>query len=199
MKTLSLTVKSILALSFICATAACSEKPAETQTPAQASSTEAQTPALNIRFVDADSVMSAYKLAQELNEEGQKLMNNAQRQAQAKQNEIQQLGASIEQKRQNNVYLTEASFQADVEKFQNKQNEAARFLQQQELRIQNTIAESQTRLTDSLLNYVKDYNAIHHYDAILLKSSGLLFNPDLDITAEIIEGLNARYNSVEAK
>ena len=32
------------------------------------------------------------------------------------------------------------------------------------------------------------------YDAILYKNAGVFFNPALDITAEVIEGLNAAYN-----
>lgn len=38
-------------------------------------------------------------------------MNNYQRQEQSKQQEIQKFGNNIEQKRQNNVYLSEASLQ----------------------------------------------------------------------------------------
>ena len=59
------------------------------------------------------------------------------------------------------------------------------------------MAEQRQQLNDSIENYIKIYNAGKGYDAILYRHSGVYFNPDLDITNEIIEGLNARYNKVE--
>ena len=58
---------------------------------------------------------------------------------------------------------------------------------------QKQIAEFNRQLTDSIQNFIKDYNATRNYDAILYRASGLYFNPALEITGEIIEGLNARY------
>ena len=139
--------------------------------------------------------MSAYTLAKEIAEEGQRLMNNYNRQEQSKQQEIQKFGNNIEQKRQNNVYLSEASFQADVEKLQKMQNDAARHLTNQQNQIQNTIAQAQVRLNDSIMNAVNAYNATKGYDAILLRESGVYFNPELNVTADIIEVLNSRYTA----
>ena len=55
------------------------------------------------------------------------------------------------------------------------------------------------QLHDSINSFINDYNAKHGYDAILLRSSGLYFNPALDITSEVVAGLNARYTKVAAK
>ena len=46
---------------------------------------------------------------------------------------------------------------------------------------------------------VTDYNKIKGYDAILFKSAGAYFNPALDITDEVVKGLNDRYNKVQKK
>ena len=56
--------------------------------------------------------------------------------------------------------------------------------------------QQQMQLTDSIESFIKEYNAKKHYDAILYKAAGVYFNPDLDITDEVIKGLNARYNHV---
>lgn len=124
-------------------------------------------------------------------------MNNYQRQEQSKQQEIQNFGNNIEQKRQNNVYLSEASFQADVEKLQKMQNDAARVLSNQQNQIQNTIAQAQARLQDSIMSAVNAYNDTKGYDAILMRESGVYFNPALNVTADIIEILNARYTTAK--
>ena len=160
---------------------------------AQASTADAPAPALSIRYVDIDSVMATYTLSKELDEQGRKLMLDYQRMENQKQNELQNLAAQMEQKRNNNGYLSQESFDADVNNLNKKQNEAANILRAHQEKVQKQIAEFNRQLTDSIQNFIKDYNATRNYDAILYRASGLYFNPALEITGEIIEGLNARY------
>ena len=160
---------------------------------AQASTADAPAPALSIRYVDIDSVMATYTLSKELDEQGRKRMLDYQRMENQKQNELQNLAAQIEQKRNNNGYLSQESFDADVNNLNKKQNEAANILRAHQEKVQKQIAEFNRQLTDSIQNFIKDYNATRNYDAILYRASGLYFNPALEITGEIIEGLNARY------
>lgn len=148
---------------------------------------------LNIRYVDVDSVMAAYNLSKELGEQGRKLMLDYQRMENQKRNELQSLGASIEQKRNNNGYLSQESFDADVNSFNRKQTEAANILGAQQEKVNKQLAEYDRQLNDSVKNFIEAYNATRNYDAILYRTAGLYFNPALDITDEIIEGLNARY------
>lgn len=162
-------------------------------TAAQACNDSTACTAINIRYVDVDSVMSAYNLSKELSEQGRKLMLDYQRMENQKRNELQNLGASIEQKRNNNGYLSQESFDADVNSFNRKQNEAANVLGAQQEKVNKQLAEFDRQLNDSVKNFIEDYNATRHYDAILYRTAGLYFNPALDITDEIIAGLNARY------
>ncbi len=160
---------------------------------AQANATETAAPTLNIRYVDIDSVMATYTLSKELDEQGRKLMLDYQRMENQKTNEIQNLAAQIEQKQKSNGYLSQESFDADVNNVNRKQSEAANILRAHQEKIQKQIAEFNRQLGDSIQNFIKEYNATRNYDAILYRASGLYFNPALDITGEIIEGLNARY------
>lgn len=168
-------------------------------TSTDSTATNAQAASLNIRYVDIDSVMATYTLSKELDEQGRKLMLDYQRMENQKTNEIQNLAAQIEQKRNNNGYLSQESFDADVNNVNRKQSEAANILRAHQEKIQKQIAEFNRQLSDSIQNFVKEYNATRNYDAILYRASGLYFNPDLDITGEIIEGLNARYTPKETK
>ena len=160
---------------------------------AQANATETAAPTLNIRYVDIDSVMATYTLSKELDEQGRKLMLDYQRMENQKTNEIQNLAAQIEQKQKSNGYLSQESFDADVNNVNRKQSEAANILRAHQEKIQKQIAEFNRQLGDSIQNFIKEYNATRNYDAILYRASGLYFNPAHDITGEIIEGLNARY------
>lgn len=192
MKKLSFAVKTLIGCFLIGAAAtSCSQKAA---TPVAAEApVAAEVAVINIRYVNYDTIMVQYKLAQEIAQENQSMMVSYQRLEQQKQNEIQKLGTSIENKRNANGYLSEASFQADVNNLTQKQNEAARLLQTRQEQISRAMTDAGIRLNDSIQNFINIYNAGKGYDAILLREAGLYFNPQLDITAEVIEGLNARY------
>lgn len=194
MKKTAFAAKALIAL-LAAGMISCSQSAGTDKTTAATDSTatNAQAVSLNIRYVDLDSVMATYTLSKELDEQGRKLMLDYQRMENQKTNEIQNLAAQIEQKRNNNGYLTQESFDADVNNVNRKQTEAANILRAHQEKIQKQIAEFNLQLSDSVQNFIKDYNATRKYDAILLRSAGLYYNPDLDITGEIIEGLNARY------
>lgn len=201
MKKLSVTVKTIVACALVAAAASCSgnadSKPAAVaQNDSTAAGNEVKI-TTNIRYIDADSVISAYKLAQQLLEEQQREMNRLQQWHESKQRELQSMANSISQKQQNNVYLSQASMESDVQNFQKKGEEADRYLNTQQQRLANSELAIRARLSDSISNYVRDYNATRGYDAILLREAGVYFNPALNITAEIIEGLNARFEAGE--
>lgn len=142
-------------------------------------------------------MLSEYKLAQQLLEEQQREVNRLQQWHEAKQRELQSIANNIGQKQQNNVYLSQASLDADMQSFQKKGQEAENYLNAQQQRLAAADLQIRARLSDSISNFVRDYNATRGYDAILLREAGVYFNPALDITAEVIEGLNARLSSEE--
>lgn len=146
----------------------------------------------NIRYIDVDSVLAAYTLAQELVAEQQKEMVAVESQARQKESELQRFQSSIENKYRSNGYLSEESLKADMNSLQQRQDEAGRWLNTHQERLARLVASQQQRLSDSLQNFLKAYNEVYNYDAILDKKAGF-FKPELDITGEIIEGLNARY------
>ncbi|MCX4263948.1 MAG: OmpH family outer membrane protein [Muribaculaceae bacterium] len=197
MKRLSLTVKTLIAAALVLSASSCSEKAAETTTPAAVETSEAgnageAAPKSNIRYIDADSVISAYTLAQQLFAEQQREVNKVQQWHESKQRELQSLANSISQKQQNNVYLSQASMEADVQNFQKKGEEADRYLNTQQQRLTNSELQIRARLSDSITSAVRAYNATRGYDAILLREAGVYFNPALDVTGEIIAILNSR-------
>lgn len=181
--------------------AACADKAAPTAAPAAtATADEAKAKELiNIRYIDVDSVFNNYVLAQQLMEEQQREVNRLQQWHDSKQRELQSMANQMNQKQQNNVYLTQASMQADLENLQKKSEEAERHFAAQQQRLATSDMQVRARLSDSLTNFVRDYNATRGYDAILMREVGVYFNPELNITAEIIAGLNARFEASNKK
>ncbi|MDE6812398.1 MAG: OmpH family outer membrane protein [Duncaniella sp.] len=85
-----------------------------------------------------------------------------------------------------------------MQKLQKMQQDAENYLANLSRNTENELGQQQLQLNDSIENYIKVYNASKGYDAILFKAAGVYFNPSLDITRDIINGLNARYNKVDA-
>ncbi len=196
MKKLSLTVKSLLLLAVAAGVASCGDKAATTpaQTPAATPAEETAKAVINIRYIDIDSVLSSYTLAQQLMEEQQREMLKLQQWHNSKQQELQNLANQINQKQQNNIYLTQESMQGDINNLQKKSEEAERYMNTQQQRLANADMQIRARLSDSIHSVVSEFNATRGYDAILTRNAGIYFNPALNITAEIIESLNARAN-----
>jgi len=193
--------KSAFAATLILlATAACSSdktSTAEVKSTAKPA-TEAFEIKTNIRYYDLDTIQKYYVLCKEAEELGQKLSTEYQQyeynmamQAQREQQQFQEklnsgkfANENEAQGAYNTVMQNANSYQQRVV---NKQNE-----------VSQQIAAKSKEMLDSLTNYLVIYNNLYHYDAILVKTPGELFNPSLDITQEIVDGLNARYKGGKA-
>lgn len=169
-----------------------SEKQAETKTTAKVESTSFE-PTTNIRYYNMDSVMANYELVKTFNEANLRTMTELQNAQRSREGELNRLASSIQQKVQNNGYLSEASYNADMAELNKKQQQAQNYLGSLQQRAQEEAVRQQEEFLDSLNNFLAEYIKTRHYDAILLFAPGELFNPALDITNDIIEGLNAKY------
>lgn len=198
MKKLALCAKSLMLMMAFVAISCTNNESSSTVAPSKDSTTE-KAVAINIRYIDADSIAAHYNLAKDFKEaqiRSFSKIDNAQRTRGA---ELQKLGNSIQQKVNSNGYLSQESYKADVENFNKKQSDAENYLASLQREAEQEMIQQQMQLTDSIESFIKEYNAKKHYDAILYKAAGVYFNPELDITDEVIKGLNARYNKVSEK
>lgn len=151
----------------------------------------------NYRYVDLDTVLSRYNLAKDYNEEMLRMQNNMESALKRHESNIQGFANSMQKKMQNNGYLSEASYKQDQDKIASMQNSAQRDAANLQNNFQNAAMKAQQTVNDSIEAFIKEYNAKRGYDAILFKAATLYINPELDITDEVVEGLNARYNKVK--
>lgn len=155
---------------------------------------------LNIRYIDADSVSANYNLAKDFKEAALRAYSKIESAQNSRAAEIQRLGQKIEQNMRDNYYVgKESEYEADVRRFNKMQQDAETYLANLQRNSQQEMAQQQIELNDSLESFLRDYNKEKGYDAILFKAAGALFNPELDITKEVTDGLNARYNKIEKK
>ncbi len=200
MKKLAIPAKSLLAVLAFGALASCSSDSDSTKdvpVRSKAVADSVTSPQVNIRFIDEDSISANYNLAKDFKEQAIREYSKLENARQARANEIQKFGTQVEQKMRSNGYLSEASYNADIAKLQKMQEDAQNYLANLQRNTEQQLAAQQAQLADSINAFIKDYNAKKHYDAILYKAAGVYFNPSLDITDEVLEGLNARYNKVD--
>lgn len=151
----------------------------------------------NYRYVDLDSVLSNYNLAKDYNEEMLRMQSNMQTEVKRHESSLQSLATTMQNKLQNNGYLSEASYQADQKQYVDMQNKAQRAVASLQSNFETTAMLAQKTVTDSIEAFIYEYNMKKGYDAIFFKAAAIYINPALDITGEVIEGLNAKYNKVK--
>ncbi|MCM1483431.1 MAG: OmpH family outer membrane protein [Muribaculaceae bacterium] len=196
------TLIAVSALIMMLGPVACSDSETSKQeAPAAGVKTDAKSEAvptsINIRYIDEDSLSAHYNLAKDFKEASIRAFSRLESAQQSKAKEIQTFGSQIESKMRSNGYLSEDSYNADVAKLNKMQESAQNYLGTLQRNTEMEMAQQQQQLMDSVQNYIKEYNKTKGYDAILFKAAGVYFNPALDITEEIVAGLNARYNKVQ--
>ena len=150
---------------------------------------------LKIAYVEVDSLMTQYDFAKDYSVTLQKKSNNARNTLTQKGNALQAAMNNFQQKINNNGFQSREQAASVQNASQRQQND----LQELQARLENELATETAKfneaLRDSLQNFLKDYNADKKFDLILSKAGDniLLGASRLDITQDVINGLNKRY------
>lgn len=152
----------------------------------------------NFRFIDTDTIMLKYNLSIDFTEQMIRQQNAL--------NEEEKRQSSIIQSRANALQakMNAAQTQSDVDalkteydNIQNLQAQAQQKLAQMAMDIENQSNTNAQTVMDSLSNFLRDYAAKRGYDAVFVKNCAPYYDAALDVTDEVVEGLNARYNKVK--
>lgn len=184
--------KLALVFALVLGAVSCNSKEEEKPTAAPAVSGS-----MNIRYVDEDTIMANYNLAKDFNEAMLRRQNQIDAAQQQRGDAINKFGASMEQKYKNNGYLNEESLRADQAKLQKMQSDAQEYLGNLQQSIATELDQSRKQVLDSINNFMKEYAKQKHYDMILLKSATLYSDERYDVTKDVVDGLNKRYNKVK--
>lgn len=173
-----------------------SKEPAkQTQSIETTPTTQVSNPSYAI--VDIDSLMINYKFCQEREKELESKQNTYSNQFNSKVNAFQNHAAKFQEDLQNSKFTSQQEAENAQAKLQNEQAS----IQQMQAKIEGDMAKAmqsyQSVLQDSIHNFIKDFNKDGKYKAIFSKSGNnvLFVDPSIDVTKEVIEGLNKRYKS----
>lgn len=154
---------------------------------------------IKIAYVDYDSLLLKFDLAQEMQKELIRKEMSINNMIEKERKALQEEAAAFETKVQNNVFATQERAQAEYEKIMKKDQE---LLQRSQAMISEFEKESfakSNEVTQSIMEYIKEYNSDAKYDFILTKMGGnmLYANEALDITEDVVKGLNAKHSVKE--
>ena len=174
-----------------------------TTTPAAEAKSDTTAVAGSIVFFNIDKVVESYDMANDLRSAVETKVGGIQSEIDRRGNKLQK-DANDFQNKMDKGLLTTSVANAQYQKLQQQQNE----YQQYVVRKQQEMNEEQQVMLNQIMNaiaeYVKEYNAEKQYALILTTSGDILpapvvtGAPALDITDEILAGLNAAYVKTKA-
>lgn len=190
------TITTVLCASaFVLTFTQCTNTPQ--QTPVVAPVVCDTTPTLKIAYVDIDTLLTNYKLWIELNEEMIRKEENIRTTLNEKAKDLQADFEEFERKLNNNGFVTRERAESEQNRILKKRQD----LEQLQERLSNELAiennKNNVLFRDSINAFINDYNKVKGYNVILSRIGDniLYIDSDMNITQEIIDGLNARYEA----
>ena len=180
---------------LITAFSACQNKDAKTtETKKTDSTTAAVSPTEKIVYVNSDSLLTKYDYFKDLKVKFEGKSKNAQADMQAKGQAFQR---EVTQYQQSAQTLSADQRKATEERLARKQQELQTYQQNAGGALQNEQAVENEKLYDKVAAYLKIYAKEKGYKMVLTYSKGnsaiLFADESLDVTSEVIKGLNADY------
>ena len=152
---------------------------------------------MKIAFVEIDSLLTKYNFWNDLSEQMLKKEENSRTTLNEKGKKLEAEVREFERKIQNNGYASRERAEQEQARLMKQQQE----LQELQQKLANDLAaenqKNSLELRDSINSFLNEYNKTKGYDLIISNTAfdNLLYgNPAYNITNEIVEGLNARYN-----
>lgn len=190
-------VDAILAVAVIALfTLFFTRKPAE-QAVASAENVVVAGGNLPIAYLNLDSVLTQYQFAIEASDKLMTKQEDARLKLNTKARTLQSEAADFQRKLENGAFMSRDRAEQKQQELLKKQND----LQELEAKLTNDIMlENQKlnmQLADTINNFLRDFNADGRYQVIFAnagKDNILQAADGYDITAEVVEALNTRYN-----
>lgn len=155
--------------------------------------------ASGIRYYDLDSIKANYNLAKDYSEAAMRLQRNLESTVTARGNAVQKAAESFQTKLNGGQFSTEAEAKAAYENVQKMQANAENEVNNLQRNTAMQLANMEQEVIDSITSVINHIGKTNGLEAIIVTTPGLYFAPELNITDQMIEELNARYTKVADK
>ena len=156
---------------------------------------------LKIAYVEIDSLLNNYNLCKDLNEAMIKKQENVEVTLKEKMKSLDNEMRDFERKYQNHVFTPERA-QQEQNRLIKKRQDLEALHQRLMGELQQESDKNNIQLRDSINAYLKEYNKTKGYNLIINNAgfNNLLYaDSALNITQEVIDGLNKRYTPAKAE
>lgn len=183
-----------LAIILISTMVACSNNNNSKQNP-DATAPMVTEGGLKVAYIDTDTLLAKYQYAIDLE---QQLKDYTEQQRHYGQQQVEAFQKDYNNYLQNGSTMTLTQQQAKEAELKQR----AEKMQTLEQELMAKVAEKQATETAKVMNaiyaFVREYNASNQqFDIILTKQATLYINNGMDITDEIVEGLNEEYKNLK--
>ncbi len=156
---------------------------------------------LTIAYVDTDTLLANYEYAKDLEKELLEYKN--QQEAYGKQ-QMTQFQNDYQNYLKNGSTMTLSQQQAKEAELKQRAERMATLEQELAAKVMERQINENTKLLNAIFAFVREYNTANQkFDIIMRKtfenSPSLYLNPGMDITREILDGLNEEYRAVKGK
>ncbi|MDA3865257.1 MAG: OmpH family outer membrane protein [Salinivirgaceae bacterium] len=152
---------------------------------------------LKIAYINVDSLLLEYKLAQELNKKITDQQKQSQRELETKMQRFQKNYQDFQEKVQRRGFLTQASAEAQQQELLAEQQQLEQLNQELSGRLMQQEQQLNQELYDTISNYVIQFNKQRKYDLILSNTmigTVMYGKAKLNITNDVLRKLNERYD-----
>lgn len=192
---------AILILAAALATASCNKKePAQQIKSNGLPKAQTEVNAANtVAIVDIDTLASQYEYCKEGMSALKAKQTSYEKQLHAKGQALQNAMIDFQKKAQSGAFTSQQQGEAAQAKLQKQQQQLQNFQMQIEGEMAKATQQYQQVLRDSLDNFLKEFNRDGRYKLILSRSGDnvLYADPAVDITKEVVAGLNKRYKKTK--
>lgn len=192
-------LKGLLALAVVFLFAQCTDN--------KGTSTEASAPAvagtnMKIAYVEVDSLLTKYRYWNDLNELMIQKEENIRTTLNEKAKELDGEMREFQRKLENNGFASRERAEQENLRISQKQRDLQQLQEKLTSELQAENQKISLQLRDSINSFLKTYNKDKGYSLIISNTGfdNLLYaDPAFNITQEIVDGLNARYNPASSK
>ncbi|HOD68373.1 MAG TPA: OmpH family outer membrane protein [Bacteroidaceae bacterium] len=150
---------------------------------------------LKIAYIDVDSLLANYEFSKDLSEQMTQKEENYRLLLAEEMNKFQKEVEDFNKKLQNNVFSSPERAQSEQTRLAKKQQS----LQEKSDKYSNDLYlennQNAQKLSETIDNFIREYNKSRGYNLIINKAALMFADDSMDITAEILDGLNAAYTS----
>lgn len=190
-------LKGFLAMLMAVMFVQCNNNNAATATSAPATATATATSNMKIAYVEIDSLLTKYRFWNDLNEQMIKKEENIRTTLNEKAKALDAAMREFQRKYENNGFVSQESAQQQQARLVKQQQELQALQEKLSKDLADENQKNSLQLRDSINSFLKIYNQTKGYSLIISNTGfdNLLYaDPAYNITQEIVDGLNARYN-----